>query len=417
MNSRDAYSGGFVPLTYRQPARRARLTEIPWARIGVAAIYVAAVVIFLVSIGRFHHKRTGFTSLIHFGSQFYDRTLRAVRYAPHDIGHEGEGWGDDGQFYAQMAVEPLLRDRRLDVALDNPPYRTRRILFAWTAYLAGLGETAWILNAYAMQNIVAWLALAGVLLYWFPPTRARNVLPWIGCLYSAGMLISVRLSMLEGPSILLVTLAILAHERQRGWLATGLMALSGLGRETNMIASGMLVDRVPRTLRELLVICGRAACVVLPFLLWSLYVSSIYPNFRYNNPASFSTPFSGYLAKWADALGEYRLYGWDSDARFKFAILISLSVQMAFLALRWEWKSAWWRMAAPYCVLFAITSYAVWSGLPGAAPRVLLPLTFAFNVLVARLEGWSFWALIILGNLSVVSGLVAINTPWLSTLF
>jgi hypothetical protein len=391
------------------------LARAQWARIGTIALYIAVVVVFLISIRHFYQKNTGFTSLIHFGSKFYDRTLPAVRYARHAISLDD--WGDDGQFYAQMAVEPLLRNRQLDVALDNPPYRSRRILFAWTAYLAGRGEPEWILKAYAMQNIIAWLALAGALLYWFPLVRARNVLPWIGCLYSAGLLISVRLSMLEGPSILVVTLAILAHERQRRWLATGLMAMSGLGRETNMIGSGLLLGRVPRTRQEILTVCGTAACILLPFFLWSLYVSSIYPNFSYTNPASFAVPFSGYLTKWSTTLGEYYQYGWHSNARFNFAILVGLSVQMAFLALRWEWKSAWWRMAAPYCLLFAMTSYAVWGGSPGAAPRVLLPLTFAFNVLVARLEGWSFWALVILGNLSVVSGIAAIETPWLSTLF
>ena len=404
-----------MPLTILRRIRDAWPTRAQWTRIGVAAVYVAAVVVFLVSIGRFHQKNTGFTSLIHFGGRFYDRTLPAVRYARHTISLDD--WGDDGQFYAQMAVEPLLRNRQLDVALDNPPYRSRRILFAWTAYLAGLGETEWILKAYAMQNIVAWLALAGVMLYWFPPVRARNVLPWIGCLYSAGLLVSVRLSMLEGPSMVIVTLAILAAERQRGWLATGLMAISGLGRETNLIGSGLLVSRMPGTGREILALFGKAACVVLPFFLWSLYVSVIYPGFSYTNPDSFAMPFSGYLTKWSATLGEYYQYGWHSNARFSLAILIGVSVQVAFLALRWEWKSAWWRMAAPYCALFAVTSYAVWGGLPGAAPRVLLPLTFAFNVLVARLEGWSFWTLVILGNLSVVSGIAVIETPWLSTLF
>lgn len=400
-----------LPLPFRIP----RLSRARWARVGAITLYIAVVVVFLVSIKHFYQKNTGFTSLIHFGSVFHDRTLPAVRDARHAVAFDA--LGDDGQFYAQMAVDPLLRDRHLGVALDNAPYRSRRILFAWTAFVAGLGDPEWILKAYAMQNIVAWLVLAGLLLYWFPPARARNVLPWIGCLYSAGMLVSVRLSMLEGLSLLVVTLAILAEEHQRTWLATGLMAISGLGRETNMIGSGLLVSRMPRTGREILAVCRTAACVALPFFLWSLYVSSIYPGFTYSNPASFSTPFSGYLTKWSTTLREYQLGGWHSEARFNLAVLVGLSVQMAFVALRWEWKNAWWRMAAPYCLLFAMTSFAVWDGMPGAAPRVLLPLTFAFNVLVARMEGWRFWVLVILGNVSVVTGIVVIETPWLSTLF
>jgi hypothetical protein len=404
-----------LPLTLLCRIRDWRPTPAQWAKTGLTAVYLAAVLIFLVSVGRFYQKNTGFTTLIHFGGKFYYRTLPAVRYARHTTSLDD--WGDDGQFYAQLAVEPLLRNRHLDVALDNPPYRSRRILFSWTAYLAGGGETEWILKAYAMQNIVAWLALAGVLLYWLPPTRARNALPWIGCMFSAGLLVSVRLSMLEGPSMLIVALAILAHERRRGWIATGLMAISGLGRETNLIGSGLLVGKMPRSAREILAAGGTAACIALPFIVWSLYVSSIYPGFSYNNPDSFAVPFSGYLSKWAAALREVDQYGWRSDARYQLVVLIGLSVQMAFLALRWEPKSAWWRMAAPYCLLFAMTSHFVWEGSPGAAPRVLLPLTLAFNVLVARLEGWSFWVLIMLGNLPVLCGIALIETPWLSTLF
>ena len=375
---------------------------------------MAVVVVFLVSIGRFYQKNTGFTTLIHFGGRFYGRTLPAVRYARHATSLDD--WGDDGQFYAQLAVEPLLRNRHLAVALDNAPYRSRRILFAWTAYLLGLGEPERILKAYAIQNIVAWIALAGVLLYWLPPTRARNALPWIGCLYSAGLLTSVRLSMLEGPSMVLVTLAILAHERQRGWLATGLMAAAGLGRETNIIGSGLLVDRMPRTRHEILSLCGKAACVAAPFFLWTLYVSSIYPSFSYNNPASFALPFSGYLAGWSETLLELQQSGWHSNAPHKLAILIGLSVQMGFLVRRWNWKSPWWRMAAPYCVLFAITSSAVWVGMPSSAPRVLLPLTFAFNVLVAKLPNRWFWPLVIAGNVSIVSGASMIGMAWLGPL-
>ena len=60
-------------------------------------------------------------------------------------------------------MEPLLRNRAIDAALDNPPYRARRILFSWTAYLLGLGQPEWILKAFALQNILAWLALAWLL--------------------------------------------------------------------------------------------------------------------------------------------------------------------------------------------------------------------------------------------------------------
>ena len=371
-------------------------------------LYAAAVVAFILSILPFHHRGTGFTTLIDFGDQFYMRSLPAVRNVPHAVHLANSGY--DGQFYAQLAVEPLLRNRALDVALDTPPYRARRILFAWTAWLAGLGRPNWVLNAFATQNIVAWLVLAGVLLHWFPPSRPRNVVPWLGCLFGCGMLASVRESLLEGPSLLVVTLAILAHERRRPWLATGLMAAAGLGRETNMVGSGLLFDRFPRTLREVMVAAGQLALVALPFLLWSLYVRSIYPSFLYSNPASFAGP-AGYLTKWTTTLRQLERDGWHSFAGDNLLVLTGLTVQAVYIATRWEWKSAWWRMSVPYCGLLVITSYAVWTGHPGAAPRLLLPLAFAFNVSIAKLPGRWFWPLAVAGNLSVPVGISVLLSP------
>jgi hypothetical protein len=50
---------------------------------------------------------------------------------------------------------------------------------------------------------------------------------------------------------------------------------------------------------------------------------------------------------------------------------------------------------------------AVWEGFPGAATRVLLPLTLAFNVLVHRRRASVVW--LIAGNLSVFSGVLALR--------
>ena len=106
--------------------------------------YVAAVVVFLASLVQYYQRNTGFTTLISFGDQFENTRLPAVVDVPHFVHSRSPGY--DGQCYAQLAVEPLLRNRRLDRALDSPSYRARRILFSWTAYALGLGRPAWILG-------------------------------------------------------------------------------------------------------------------------------------------------------------------------------------------------------------------------------------------------------------------------------
>lgn len=393
------------------------MTDVPhasrWVRAGAAVLCIAVVAVFLLSLRQYHHPRTGFTDLIGFGEQFESRQLPAVRKAPHYTHLNSSGY--DGQFYAQMAVEPLLRDRQIDQALDWAPYRARRILFSWTAYALGLGRPEWILKAYALQNIVAWLLLAWLLLRWFPLSRTRNVLPWAGCLFGAGLMLSVRFALLEGPSVLVFVLAILAVERGRSWLGAVLMGFSGLGRETNLAASGILVERVPQTRVDALHLAGKLLVAALPFLLWVLYLRSLYHAFTYSNPDNFAFPFAGYFTKWMVTIDALRTSGWwGSYARFNLLALVGITTQAGFLLARREWSSPWWRMGTAYVALMPVLSFAVWGGDPGAATRVLLPMSFAFNVLIVR-SRW-FWPLAILGNLSALHGLHMLNVPWVAQL-
>jgi hypothetical protein len=391
-------------------ARIPRLSRAQWMRWVTTAIYLAAVVMFILSIRQFHRRSTGFTELIDFGDQFYYAVLPAIREMPRYTDPRSPGY--DGQFYAQLAVEPLLRNRDIDKALDNPPYRARRILFSWTAYVFGLGRPEWVVNAYAMQNIVAWLLLAGLLLRWFPPTSARNFLPWFGCLYGIGMAASVRLALLEGPGMVIIVLAVWAMERNRPWLAAGALGLAGLGRETSLLAAGLLVDRFPSTRRQTLILIGKGVAVGLPLLLWILYIRSLYPTFNVSNPDSFSMPFSGYVERWRAILHELMTDGWWTFARFNLASMIGLTTQVVFIAWRRQWDSPWWRIGAAYCLLMPLLSILVWEGAPGAAHRVLLPVSFAFNVLVARLPNRWFWPFVILGNLSVWHGMPTLGMSW-----
>ena len=61
--------------------------------------------------------------------------LPSVRDVPRRVYVDSMGY--DGQFYAQLAVDPLLQSPGIENALDAPAYRARRILLSWTAYVFG----------------------------------------------------------------------------------------------------------------------------------------------------------------------------------------------------------------------------------------------------------------------------------------
>lgn len=65
-----------------------------------------------------------------------------------------------------------------------------------------------------------------------------------------------------------------------------------------------------------------------------------------------------------------------------------------------RWRDPWWRVGIAYAGLMLVLGPAVWEGHPGAVTRILLPMTFAFNLLLPRLR-W-FWPLWILDNANLL---------------
>ncbi len=232
---------------------------------------LALVAIFLASVARFYHPTTGFTALIAFPDG-NDSEAPALQDLPHE---RVPPWASyDGQFYAQRALDPLARDPRVDRAMDLAPYRARRILFSWTAYVLGLGRPAWILEAFALQNVAAWLILAILVTRWLPLRSGRHLALWTACLFSHGLLWSVRFALLDGPSLVLTALAIVAAERERWILSACVVGVNGLGRETNVL--GVFAQAFPARPREWLRLACAAVIVVLPLLIWEDYLYSIY---------------------------------------------------------------------------------------------------------------------------------------------
>ncbi len=375
-------------------------------------IYVAAVGVFLWSVTQFYDRETGFTALIGFGERFEARTLPPVKAVPRHVERQSAGY--DGQFYAQMATDPLLRDAAIDRALDDAPLRARRILFSWTAYAAGLGRPSWILQAFAVQNVVCWLFLSVLLLRWFPIVNGRMVALWLATLFAGGLLWSARSSLLDGPSLLLLALGMAALESGRPWISAAIFGVAGLGRETNILAAAPQMRPTPLSWRSIVAQAAQLALIVLPLVIWFDYIYSIYRGLLYTTGKTIAAPLGGFLWKWQVTLAALDGHGWTA-ARFGLLTLIAVTVQAIYIVTRLDWKNPWWRLGLAYAALMLLLGRPLWEGEPATALRVLLPLSLAFNVLLRECtRADRFWPLFVGGNLTVVPGLVLLQVPLIS---
>jgi hypothetical protein len=186
------------------------------------------------------------------------------------------------------------------------------------------------------------------------------------------------------------------------------LALAGLGKETSLLAGAGLDFnwRAPRTwARTALTVFA----VTLPLMAWMGYVRGKFGPAEDPGMGNFTLPFAGLAEKLAIATRELReADGWSLYWAV-FATVLALVVQWLFFMLRWRPAERWWRVGAAFAVMMAFLSTPVWEGYPGAATRVLLPMTLAFNVLVPRGVRWL--PVLLAGNLTVTASVFEFSPP------
>jgi hypothetical protein len=357
---------------------------------------------FLLLVARFWDPVYGFTRFIQLDASNDDIKLEALRTHPVYVYRDTGGY--DGLFYVQIAHDPSISDPQLRVAMTDLNYRARRILLPAVAWLAAAGRPTWIAPVYAALNPVVWLAFAWLLWRLLRVDGGRALLAWAGVLFSAGALASVRFALTDLSALLLVALGLSAAERNRPRTGAGWLAAAGLSRETSLLALGGTLSRPWFSRRNL----GLGLLAAGPLLLWLIYL-----RWRLGPAAAgwanFSAPFSGWIGKIGSALTAviHPGPGEALPAWANLAALLALTAQALFFLRRVRRDDVWWRAGAGYGILLLCLGPAVWAGFPGAATRVLLPLTLAFNVLAVRTRAGVAW--LVIGNLTVFSGLLMLR--------
>lgn len=380
----------------------------------VLLAYVLVIGVFFTAFSRYHIPGKGFSYLISFGGKQSHRTIDELKDLDYYVKADSEGY--DAQYYVQIAMHPDLHEPRLNEAVDSLPYRARRILIGWASYAMGLGQPSAIMSAYVLQNAFCWLLLAGLLLRWFPPSSWSHLLRWGGVLFSFGMCVSLRNSLVDGPSLLLIAIGVMLYEKGRPWWSTAVFAVSGLGKETNMLGAAALVSwSDAKSPRRWPVVLLRGVLVALPLALWLLYINRVVGPAADLGARNFDWPLMAYMRKcetvWRELLDpqSWTMGIFFSRPLWSALMMVALTTQFLFLIFRPAVTKPWWRVGISFAVLMIVLGDAVWEGYPGAASRVLLPMQLVFNVLVPYGRVWL--PVLILGNLTLLSAPNALQPP------
>lgn len=388
---------------------RARIPQAPswlFAAVGVGAFA------FLVSVYvGVWTPDYGITKFLTAGTEFDARGIAAYRATPKYLDpYPPHRWGFDGQLYAELALDPLLRDPDLGQALDNPPYRARRILLSWLAWLGGLGRPFWVLNVFAALNLVFWIGYAWLAAKLFRPHGWAGLAGFSAVLLTCGIIECMHGSLTDFPSFVLMTTAVVLG----GTGGAVVLALAALARETSVLGFiGLAEFRPPwgESLRKNLV---RGLITAVPLALWFGYVVW---QFRHReigfDGGNLERPLAGMMGK----LGEFSVTAFHGPIRWRrvffelyksydlHAVLTIVAVftQCLYLSVYREWENRLWRMAAIFVPYFLCIGFLSWES-HFTVTRHALPITLVFNLLLAirPRRGWLVWFLI--GNCFVPFG-------------
>ncbi len=362
--------------------------------IPVACGLVIALVLAAVFIPHFH-RDTGLTSLIRLGERDQDKLPPELVGVPvYLIPHRG---GFDGQYYAHMALHPPWKYHDLSDHYDFPAYRLRRIFLPTLAWVLGLDKPLWIIHLFSWFNLLAWFGSAWLLMAWLPLDNWTNFGRWAGCLLAAGVLESLRGSLCDLPSLFLLLAGMRLWETH--WPRSGSLTLvaSVLSRDTMALSVLGLLWPIPPGARGLARLAAVGGLIVLPAVLWALYVKYYFPTNVMGVSGNLHWPFYGTVEVVTDAI-EHLSRGVEDNGRYTFRLisLAALALQAGVILANWRRGPQWLRMALPFILFFPFLGEPVLGG-PWGLWRGMLPVTVAFCLLVP--PGRWFVPLLLAGSL------------------
>ncbi|HEX3728736.1 MAG TPA: hypothetical protein VHV47_02955, partial [Opitutaceae bacterium] len=279
----------------------------------------------------------------------------------------------------------------------------------WLAWIGALGNPARAVRLYAALNPLFWLGYAALLLALFRGRGWAGVAGLAAMLLTCGVVESIYRTLTDFPAFVLMTGAAVVG----GVSGAGLIALSALTREVNLLGiAGLLETKPPwgrALLRNLLMVLAAA----LPLALWFCYVSSRMRTGGNMAGGNLDWPLRAVLIRLGESVAWIRRHGvhgtdWIREPTEAHALLtiVATLTQCVYLWTHPRWDDRLWRIAAVFSVFFLCVSSNVWGGVAYfTVTRHALPITLAFNLGLAARPSRAWLAWFVLGNCFVPAGI------------
>ncbi|MGB0370189.1 MAG: hypothetical protein ACPGN3_02475 [Opitutales bacterium] len=341
----------------------------------------------------------GFTRLIAFG---VENPFPLHGELDPDSIYFKKGTGYDSQYYAQIALDPSMQDPEVQASLDAPSYRARRIMMPWLASMIGVENVSLVLNTFALINVVCWILFA----LWL--ARYVNDLPrmeaftrWGVCMFSVGVLDSLRLALTDFPAACLVVLIVYYAEQQAKLKTWCLSIISVFTKETSVLA---LLALAPQSFdwKQWARYGVYCLTIALPFGLWLLYLSQ-HVTMNAQVSGNLHIPFEGMIKFARKCTSEITSGNINVHNIFGLIAIASGLTQALAVALSFKWNALWVRVAIPFALIFIVAGDKVW-GSTMAPLRIVLPLTCLIAVFLPK--GRFFYSIMALTALPSIHGVV-----------
>jgi hypothetical protein len=356
-----------------------------WLRFAACGVCVAAI---LVVLAKQYSPEYGFTGMLRYGEKFNVHALDKAKQAPRKI---FPGLGFDGQFYANLALDPTLTNKKMAAAMDLPQYRSRRIFLPLCAFLAGHGNPASTVNAYAVCNFVFWIFLCILVFVKINPYSLQGYACVLIIVFTSGVVGSALLALTDMPATALLFAALVFP-----LLWPLFLSCAVLTRETTLFFTPVFLLMEILSKKKLPWIFLKTALAFTPIILWYGYCMWRIPEPVFIEKV-YGLPFLAMLHR----LGSI-VYHWPAafclyQVRY-FLTAISLTAQCAYFAIRPRPKDPLWLTGAIGSVSFALMGHISWMEFSWIL-RYSLPMTFAFNLLLSKEDPPRFLKWFFVGNI------------------